>query len=134
MNRTFGCIPPELVPNVWNQIEPLIAECVWRENTHDMRDVKLKCFGGLVQVWAQFGDRIEAVAITEIVTYPKCRICRVWMCGAVSGAADWSELAAHIKAWAKTEGMREAEIIGRRGWLRVLSGARQVGVIMREKL
>jgi hypothetical protein len=90
------------------------------ENTLDRLD-HTHDFAGLVKMVingeAQFWPMPHAFLITELVQYPRRKICRI----GIAGGRMQDLLALHDKvvAFARHEGCDEIEIIGRRGWLRV---------------
>jgi hypothetical protein len=71
-----------------------------------------------MQLW--MGER--SVAVTEIVTYPQLTSCRIFLAsGQKAELKDVIRL--QIEAFALENGATRMEIIGRRGWTRVLADA-----------
>jgi len=57
--------------------------------------------------------------VTEIVTYPRKKVCNIFL-----GGGDKSEIIAlhpQIEAWAKENGCLALTISGRKGWIRQLA-------------
>lgn len=72
-------------------------------------------------LWVSIRDKkIEAIAITEILTYPNRKICSV---RALSGEnyANWAKFEEQIAAWAKSIGCDGMEALARKGWAKVFT-------------
>jgi hypothetical protein len=83
--------------------------------THDLRrDVFPMLRDGRAQWW----QRGKGVIITEIHTFPNCRMVHYWL--AAGRLADVLALQPEIDAWAIAEGCDAKSLIGRRGWEKVL--------------
>lgn len=83
---------------------------------------------------AQFWPGPASVIITEIVDYPRKRVCHFFL-----AAGNLSELEAMtpiVLDWAKAKGCVAASFIGRRGWLRTFVsrlGWQESPVVLMEK-
>lgn len=79
--------------------------------------------------------RIEALAITEIVAYPRTTVCKLLACTG-DDAWRWVDLLAQIEAWAKAQGCAVMEPICRPGWERHLKpkGYRKTHVVLEKSL
>lgn len=86
---------------------------------------------------APLGDsrQITALAITEIVAYPRIAVCKLLACTG-EDAARWVNLLTQIEAWAKAQGCAAMEPICRPGWERHLKpkGYRKTHVVLEKTL
>ena len=123
--------PPEL-PAVWSSVTPLLERALAREPLWNLGALEQMLRAGHAQLWtATNGDGISAALVTRIVIYPAGRLCDLtWCAGAEPG--DWAEALGPIEAWAKGQGCRGMEIIGRPGWERRLRGFHRSSVILRK--
>lgn len=125
-----GGIQAQYLPSVWAQAAPLIERALGRgRNEYRLEDIEaaIKCRD--MQLWA-YGVRasISAVAVTEILNYPRRRVCVVVLTGGECKGA-WAEAAGKIEEWAKAQGCDEIRAIGRGGWSRAIPGWVQLDVV-----
>lgn len=114
-------VPKRDIPLIWNQVEPLVNKALATGRGELWAcDVLTLLLSGDMQLWAAFdGQAVKAICITEIVTFPRLKICRVaYVAG--SGMRAWLGEIDLIKAWAKSHGCQEIWGGGRKGWSRVL--------------
>ena len=109
----------------WKRCEPFISAALeFANNTHSLGDVLRLIAEGEAQFWP-FDD---AAIVTEIVKYPQRTILRFWLAGGKLETLLAAE--PEIVKWSKQWGCDGVEIIGRRGWHRVLNGYKSNSVIM----
>jgi hypothetical protein len=79
--------------------------------------------------------RIAALAITEIVVYPRITVCKLLACTG-DDAQRWIDLLAPLETWAKAQGCAVMEPICRPGWERQLkpAGYRKTHVVLEKSL
>lgn len=79
--------------------------------------------------------RMRALAITEIVPYPRITVCKLLACTG-EDAHRWVDLLAGIEAWAKERGCGVLEPICRPGWERHLKpmGYVKTHVVLEKRL
>lgn len=72
-----------------------------------------------ILLWAAFGEKIEAIALTEIRVY---RGRKMLVILGVSGKNKilWQHYMPEIEAYAKSEGCHGIEAVARKGWLKIL--------------
>ena len=90
------------------------------ETTHE--SILQELYNDLKQLWVIYDDEyaIVGAGLTEHITYPTKRIVRIVMLGG-SRLKEWKELfEGTIVDFAKMLGCSGIEIIGRKGWIRVL--------------
>ena len=77
---------------------------------------------------AQFFSMENSAIVTEIVDYPQKSVCRIWLAG--GDMDELLEAEKHIAAIAKSIGCTGMEIIGRKGWERVLTDYKPTAVVL----
>lgn len=77
---------------------------------------------------AQFFSIGDSCVITEIVDYPQKSVCRIWLAG--GNMDELLEAEKHIASLAKEHGCDGMEIIGRKGWQRVLKDYKPSAVVL----
>lgn len=98
-------------------------------------DIKEKIKTCKWQLWISLRDlKIEAIGITQLVTYPKRKVCQVFL---ISGSAmyHWIDFEKHLCNWAKAKGCSSIEAWLRKGWKRYLKKWEQdERILMRKQL
>ncbi|MFD2207219.1 hypothetical protein [Kiloniella antarctica] len=97
-------------------------------NTHTTDDIRAGIISGSFQFWTSE----KSAAITEIVSYPCSKGCRVFLAG-----GDMTELLAmqpELEAWAQSIGCKFIEIDGRPGWERIHKDFKKQSVVLRKAL
>ena len=107
----------------------LIDRAVSRQDTHSLDDVKAAVAKGEAQLWC--GE--QSALVTELMVYPRKKVCRIWMAGGLLWELQGEMLPA-VEEWAKSKGCTSVEIIGRRGWGRVLEGYRQPHTVLMKEI
>lgn len=125
-------VATENVMPLWPAIRPLILQELVLIPTHDEEDVRRAIMSNACHLWVQMTDHVEAMVVTDFVSYPKGLALRVWL-GAAYGAdrLDWSKFKIVIHEWAAACGCKWIDACGRVGWLKRFSDARMAGVFMR---
>ena len=82
---------------------------------------------------AQFWPAENSAMITEIVGYPNGSHCRIWLAG-----GNYDELRElerdRLIPWARSQGCRRSELVGRKGWARRLEDYREVARVMAKEI
>ena len=78
-------------------------------------------------------ERIEAVCVTEIVSYPRERRCGLVFC-AGDESGRWLHHLDAIADWARGQGCAALELQGRPGWERRLPEWKKTHVLLRKRL
>lgn len=114
-------VPKRDIPLIWNQVEPLVNKALATGRGELWAcDVLTLLLSGDMQLWAAFdGQTVKAICITEIVTFPRLKICR-FAYAAGSDMRVWAQHLDTVKAWAKAHGCQEIWGGGRKGWSRIL--------------
>lgn len=119
-SQLFGVQAAE-VERVWGIVSPDIERALrFADGKYQIEDVKDALSRRDMQLWvAAEGGEALSVAVTEIVNYPRKRVCVVMFCGGRE-FKRWLHHIEEIERWAKGAGCDMVEICGRRGWRRVL--------------
>lgn len=109
------------VDSFWDKVLPLLRPALKLQKGHDehtlLAGIKDKSF----QLWIITADNeISAAIITEIVVYPLRKGLRFFLAGGKK-AKETKLAIEYIESWAKSIGCTHSEIIGRKGWARLLS-------------
>lgn len=130
---TIFRVMPENITGLWPQLKPLIDLGLRGVPTHDAEDVRRCLFTPTCQLWGQFDiPLLEAVVISEFVSYPKGIWLRTWIAAALSKPGmDLDEFLAKLTAFARETNCRGFEAIGRHGWIRRIPEAVCDGLLMR---
>lgn len=113
----------------WDQAAALIQQALDYQDTHSLIDVYNSLQSGSAQLWC--GD--HSVIVTELVDYPRKRACRIWL-AAGNRAELINKMLPDIETWAAAERCKSIEIVGRRGWARILTEYHQPHTILEKSL
>ena len=82
---------------------------------------------------AQFWPAENSAMVTEIVGYPNGSHCRIWLAG-----GEYDELRElerdKLIPWARQQGCRRIELVGRKGWARRLKDYDEVAVVLAKEI
>ena len=82
---------------------------------------------------AQFWPADNSAMVTEIVGYPNGSHCRIWLAG-----GNYDELRElerdRLIPWARSQGCRRIELVGRKGWARRLEDYREVATVLAKEI
>jgi hypothetical protein len=107
---------------VWPTVEPILQRALDRSRGEYLSE---DIYGYIkrreMQLWVAVNDgEIKAVCLTEIVSFPRLKVCRL-VIAAGEGMRHWVKLGSEtLKAWAKAQGCQEIRGGGRVGWARAL--------------
>lgn len=101
-------------------LKHLLAVIPYARGRMQISDVLQACYTGKSQLWMVSTEEGEvlAAAVTEIVAYPRRRVCSLFLLGGCE-MDRWTYLIDELEAWAKEQGCHVLEIQGRKGWGRV---------------
>lgn len=129
---------PRLIPEIWPEVLPFVQaaldEAAGERSATDY--LALLCQQQM-QLWLVFmGKDLAAVVVTEIVNYPRQRVCNGMLLSG-DGMKDWLAPAEEvIRGWARELGCQAITITGRFGWERVFGklGYRKQYITLRKSL
>lgn len=119
MNFAIRAIPAHLVEHFWKLVEPYIKRALDHAfGEFQPSDLKELCKTRDCQLWAiTKGDRMVGAGITEIISYPRKKYCRI-ITLAGSNALEWAEMANLIvETWAREQGCVGMQAITRKGFV-----------------
>lgn len=118
----FTGISAAAVPQVWPSVLPYVERFLAKSKEHrwDASDIYNDLVEHDKQLWVSFkGDDVGTFVITEIINYPRCRECNVFMvCGELQ--ADWRESTETLVEWAAAQGCHYFSATARPGFTRLL--------------
>lgn len=125
-------VMPENITPLWDQLAPLIEVELRTIPTHDVEDIRKLLLSGNAQLWIQWSECVEAMVITEFVSYPRGLALRAWM-GAVAPGYTMNRrgLFKIVTQFARRHRCRWIDACGRYGWLRAFPEAECTGMFMR---
>ena len=114
----------------WDDIKPLIQIAI-EDQHYTAEDIKHLLLKGITRAYKVLKDsKTLAVITAEIVIYPRDKVVRIHTAGGTR-ADLWAEkVIDEITKDAKGVGAVELQIIGRKGWLKILDGFKQQTTVM----
>lgn len=88
---------------------------------------------GKAQLWIAEDGQPRAAAVTQLRETASGLVCDLWLMGGKDRAL-WLHFLGDIETAAKARGCVGIEIIGRKGWARLLKGYRQTAIVLRKAL
>lgn len=120
MDSVLLPIPASRIDKLWPQVKDMVQTVVDSTNG---RMYIMDAYKHFIEkdwvLWVSIRNKeIEAIAITEILSYMRKKMCHVkGMTG--KDYANWVGLEAGIANWAKSIGCSGIESVARKGWSRV---------------
>ena len=116
-------------PETWATAKPMLEAALEHQDTHSIIDVYRAIEGGAAQIWC--ADK--SCVVTEILEHPKKRVARIWL-AAGNRFELVTKMLPDIEDWARELGCDSVEVVGRRGWRRVLTGYTEPHTILEKVL
>lgn len=117
--------PRETLLGILGDVLPLLTPAVERsKGRYEVGDVIALCLQGHMQMWCSVRDeKIEAVCVTQILTFPRAKVLAMTFIGG-KNSAHWLRFEADMAVWAKEQGCSQLEGYDARNgaWLRVTEG------------
>jgi hypothetical protein len=131
-------VPIHHLPVIWPLVEHFIAAALDLDECErflpiDIYKLLIEGRGRLWVSWDRQTREFEAAAVTEIIQYPRCRECRVWLVGGRNMRAWSQEFQEMVEGYARGAGCDHMASSGRRGAVRV-AGYKQVGFDLIKRL
>lgn len=119
--RQLLLVTPELLSQVWPQVEPLFLQNkrAWEEY-YTIESFPFLFQKGRLQLWTMNDeDEFLLALVTEVVAFPKMKVLNILL---VVGneLGDGLVFLDCVEMWARKLGAMKSNIIGREGFLRVL--------------
>lgn len=113
-------VPAPDLEQWWPKVELEIARAVKRGGRYSGQSVKDAILDRRMQLWLAVEDgQVICVCVTEILTYPLCRVASVF----ITVGRDyhkWAHYMLGLSEWAKANGCARMEAWARPGWFRIL--------------
>lgn len=133
-SRFFPILPDQVeraAPHLLHLLQELESETVLAKAA----DVIAKAKSGDVQLWTYHdGTRFVGVVATRIFEDAVGKVFNAWLCYGQDCKELLSECEGVLARFAADMGCYDMEIVGRRGWLRVLDGYEEKAVVMHKLL
>jgi hypothetical protein len=148
------CVDPARVAEFWPRVRELIRAAMRRGDLSSFADVEAGVLAGDALLWlawsagpnggddrhvgagfkpAPTGPEIEAAAVTELQQTEWRKVCVIVACGG-RALRRWLPLLDRIEAYARAERCSAVRIIGRKGWIRILTAYRPRRVVLEKEL
>tara|TARA_R100001510_G_scaffold3624_2_gene2889 strand:- start:441 stop:869 length:429 start_codon:yes stop_codon:yes gene_type:complete len=115
-------IPSQEIDEIWEACEPYI-ELGAKKGQSEMtsKDIYNFCKESKMQLWIVFDSKsnIKAVVTTEIINYPKKKVCRIITLGGQE-IDNWLHSISVIEAWAEENECHAMETFCRKGFIKKL--------------
>lgn len=134
MGVAVSTVRPDHARVYWPHIEPLIARAAeYGWNTTD--EVLALIEQSQAQCWLALDEgRLIGTWITKIEQSGKGRFCLVWL-AAGERVNEWIPLVReYTEPWARENGCKEMQIIGRKGWVKKLPDYKWTAIVLRKEL
>ena len=106
------------------------AALEYGDGNHTFDDIAAGVLSGRYRLW----ERPQGCAVTEIITFPRKRVCNVFLAGGEMSTI--TDLQAPCEEYARASGCSSLVLTGRKGWVRVLAdhGWNEIHTSMERKL
>jgi len=122
-------IPHEKIHEFWPMCAPLLERGVEESRGRfDIESLRQQVFSGIQFLWIiiRDEDKLCASFTTQFMPYPRKLMLAVVFCGSddsIRGSSDvWGEKMNDLKEWAAMNNCDGVELVGRRGWTRLMKG------------
>lgn len=131
--KSFGVVS-EFVHRIWVEVEPFIESALeYSDGKYSASDIRTALICREMQLWVYAGEKIEAVAVTQLQVFPKKRVC-FFVIVAGRHARNWLSEEKLILNWAKAHGCNSIEAFARPGWTKLVKDYQPIHVVLRKKI
>ena len=120
MAKMLG-VPALAVPSVWPDVLPFIQGWLDKSKEHrwEASDILTMLNDSELQLWVIHDDGIRTIVLTQLLNYPRCRECNIYM---VSGELtdDWREHCDSLVTWAEAQGCHYVTAMARKGFAKAM--------------
>jgi len=128
------CVNPADVEKLWTKIERPLRRAIDRTQLSDFASCEAALFTGSHLLWLAIeGEKIEAMATTELAKIGERKICTIVACSGEE-REHWLPLIAGLEKFAKDEGCASMRVYGRIGWKKVLKDYKMKHLILEKIL
>ena len=132
----FGGLTLPMHPALEAELRRVIAPSIDRDAFESLDEVMGEIHRGDAIAWiATEGSEIRLACVTQIIGGEYGAQCFIRHCAGID-RSDWLQYLALIELWAKGCGCASVELIGRKGWIKVLKphGYEERAVVLRKVL
>lgn len=130
-------VMPETMVMSWATVSPLLEKALEHNNQEmTLADVAENIVNDRAQLWVVIQNNIpRAMSVTEIVTFPRKKVCRIVLLGGVS-FEEWKHILVDLENWALMHGCIELDAYCRPGMARKAKtmGFEQSSIVMTKNL
>ena len=127
-------VTSENINKIWPGVTVFLQKAIDAgNNRYTLESIYKGLINRDLQLWVATDGDILAACVTEIRVYPSATVCLLFLCGGHE-LKKWSEHVKIIENWAKNQGCDAMELIGRKGWVKVLSGYTETQTILGKAL
>jgi len=131
-NQIITMIYPAHIAQIWSEVEPLLKPAIAISGTHNCEDIYHSLMGGKSQLWIQWSEKVDAVVVTEFISYPRGLWFRFWLAGALKETEVlWKKFFDILYEFAKQNKCAGIEDCGRVGWGHYAPHAKKIGILRR---
>lgn len=113
----------------WNLIEPFLRRI--KKSDWTCEEVKAELEAARAQLWGFHAEaHVIGILITKLEETSAGLRGLLWIAAGEPLEAGLQIYRAHIEPWLKAKGCKYAQILGRKGWARVLPDYENVGVVL----
>jgi hypothetical protein len=117
-------IPTDKIDQVWPMAAPHLERAIrYSAGESELSDVQELCSVGRFHLWLGWdADNKEPIGagVTEIVDFPRMRICFLVLWASDAPREEWIESLQTVEKWAREQGCSKTRLLGRKGWLKIL--------------
>jgi hypothetical protein len=119
LTQLWGVQQSEL-DDVWHDALPFIQRVVDKGSDKTAEEIYKGLKDRRYQLWIAWDEQIRACCITETIHYePDGLLCTIVMC-AGDNLRRWIKHIKTIEEWAESKGCFAIELVGRKGWEKIL--------------
>lgn len=114
-------VPPDRIEAVWPEVKPWFLAVEKRSRGRETAaSLKDKLGKAMLQLWLWRTDEVKALAVTEVLDLPGCRVCKVIIATGRDRKEWLAPGLAAIEEWAALNGCAFVDPVPRPGWEREL--------------
>ena len=119
---------------VWKDAAPLLSKAIeYSDGKETIENLYQRVRARDMQLWVVFSYEMEAALVTRIDQHPAKKVLSIPYLGG-TGADRWLDNLGIIEDFAKAQGCEAVEIMGRKGWQKLLPDYDPIHVVIRKVL
>lgn len=125
-------VPHFHVQSIWLDVLPFVEEWLEKSGEHrwSANDILSMLEEQDMQLWVTTGGRLTTIVLTQIINYPQCRECNIFV---VSGTLqdDWRACVDDLVTWAAESGCHYISAMARPGFAKAVGWGKRETYIVR---